>query len=453
MPAILRLACVCLWLAATPAWAQPVVHDGTLIAEIEDHPDKVVIRYYIERADSSRVQVRGTPQLERHIGQRVRVTTSQPPALAVGELAVEKIEALPLLPQLPRSRGEQRILVMPVVFTNVGYPWDRSYLVTTMAQVDAYWREGSFGQAWATATVTSPLSIALTAANCNYWSIGPMAKAAATAAGYALSNYDRYVYAFAGIGCYWYGMAEVGSWPSQVWIHNTTAFATFAHELGHNLGLMHAHSATCFQRGPVCVNRADIYHSEYGDTFDVMGAGQGQHNAYKKARLAWLNAPGVPIVQEITGPGVYTVDAYATPAVANPKALKFKYGPAGTFGNEEAWIYFEYRTAVGFDAFLSKPIYAQIPSGFLVHRGDEPQGIGQNYLFDMTPGSLPSTSQDFDDAALAVGRSWTHEASGLVFTTQAVTGMQATLLVSGGPATVPATPSGLTVAGSNHPGG
>lgn len=30
------------------AWAQPVTHEGTVIAEVEDHPDKVVVRYYVE---------------------------------------------------------------------------------------------------------------------------------------------------------------------------------------------------------------------------------------------------------------------------------------------------------------------------------------------------------------------------------------------------------------------
>lgn len=435
---------LCLCLLAAPAWAQPVTHEGTLIAEVEDHPDKAVVRHYIERADHSRVQLRASPQLEKLVGRRVRVTVSQPPGLAVGELAVEKLEVMPLVPQLPHSRGAQRILVMPITFTNQAYPWTGGELNRAMDWVDRFWREGSFGTAWVSATVTPPVSIALAASNCNYWQIGPLAKAAAQDAGYAIANYDRYVYAFGGMGCPWYGLAEVGTFPTQAWIHNNVSAGVMAHELGHNLGLWHAHSLGCWNGAPICIERSEGYFREYGDTFDTMGnSNAGHYNAYEKARLAWLNAPGVPALREVTGPGTYTVDAYATPPGTNPKALMFKYGP-GSVPNEEVWLYFEYRTAYGFDAFIGDPLYVQIPMGFLVHRGDEPQGVGNNTLYDMTPGTFPGSYRDFDDASLAVGRSWTHAASGLVFTTQGVTGTQATLMVSGGPSAAPSAPSNLT---------
>ena len=51
-----------------------------------------------------------------------------------------------------------------------------------------------------------------------------------------------------------------------IWTLNGTAPATLAHELGHNLGLMHANSAVCTTQLPiVCEQR------EYGDASSVMG--------------------------------------------------------------------------------------------------------------------------------------------------------------------------------------
>lgn len=53
------------------------------------------------------------------------------------------------------------------------------------------------------------------------------------------------------------------------------------HELGHTLGLRHAHGWHCIGLGCTI--------DEYGNVFSVMGDGAGDFNAYEKAQLGWLS--------------------------------------------------------------------------------------------------------------------------------------------------------------------
>lgn len=69
-----------------------------------------------------------------------------------------------------------------------------------------------------------------------------LAEPAALAAGVNLSVYTRHVYAFPQNACPWWGLGSVGGTPSQAWINGSLALKVGSHDLGHNLGLYHAHS-------------------------------------------------------------------------------------------------------------------------------------------------------------------------------------------------------------------
>jgi Gametolysin peptidase M11 len=68
--------------------------------------------------------------------------------------------------------------------------------------------------------------------------------------------------------------------PTEVLLNGLLYRALAAHELGHTLGLAHASRWDC--SGTSCqVN-------EYGNEFSVMGHGDGDLNAFEKAKLQWL---------------------------------------------------------------------------------------------------------------------------------------------------------------------
>ena len=98
-------------------------------------------------------------------------------------------------------------------------------------------------------------------------SAGPsQAKSAASAAGFVLSNYTRFVYVFPANACTWWGLGSVGGNPSQAWIHSKWGYTlpVIGHEMGHNFGLYHSHSLEC---GSVPV-AASCTQVEYGDQKD-----------------------------------------------------------------------------------------------------------------------------------------------------------------------------------------
>ena len=111
-----------------------------------------------------------------------------------------------------------------------------------------------------------------------------------------------------------------------------------AHELGHNYGLLHAHSWDC----GTSVLGSSCSRSEYGDPFDTMGGGLRQFSAYDKWSLAWLGA------------GAYTSMSGGSAAVAL-SALEAPSGVRGlqlsTDAGRTYWV--EWRQAIGLETRTS----------------------------------------------------------------------------------------------------
>ena len=166
--------------------------------------------------------------------------------------------------------------------------------------------------------------------------------------------------------------ARVNIRASQTWI-NGTSIAAFTHELGHNLGTPHASSRTCTgpdgQRvvlGETCV---DI---EYGNPFDVMGAGLRHTNAYNKAQAGWLPAASVRRVEE---GGRFTLRPQEQPARRGRSCSRCSRD-ASTF------YYLEYRQPFGFDSFAPDD---PITQGVIVLLGGPPGEVARTFLLDLTP--------------------------------------------------------------------
>ena len=166
------------------------------------------------------------------------------------------------------------------------------------------------------------------------------------------------------------------------------------HEMGHNLGSMHAHALWC--SGGASIG-SDCHCSEYGDLFDVMGWDTHHMNAYEKGLnnhdLTWLDPKNVV---KATSDGAYSIYPIELPT-SMPQRVDV---PSGYGGN----YVLEYRQNYGFDNFGSSH---PVVKGVLIRHTPLSSAnyctAGGSLLLDMTP----STYANFNDAALGVGKSYT----------------------------------------------
>ena len=166
----------------------------------------------------------------------------------------------------------------------------------------------------------------------------------------------------------------------------------------------------------------------YGDELDIMGMPNAGHfNAFQKERLGWLGYYASPPIATVETGGQYTIEPYAIDGV-NSKALKVLRSIDPATGLK-TWYYVEYRKAFGFDAFLAGN--ENVQNGVVIHRGAEGDG-NSVFLLDMTPNSLSYPSSDFQDPALAVGKSFSDPNANLTITTEHIDGNGATVQINMG---------------------
>ncbi|HMC70619.1 MAG TPA: hypothetical protein VKJ07_15795, partial [Mycobacteriales bacterium] len=121
---------------------------------------------------------------------------------------------------------------------------------------------------------------------------------AVAAAGVNPASYDHVVVYFpAYASCTWAGLGEEPG--NEVWLNGTTDLSVTAHELGHNLGLWHAHSLECSAPGAApdtqtVSDNCAFPGNEYGDLSDTMGNeggfGTPLYDAPHLAQLGWLGS-------------------------------------------------------------------------------------------------------------------------------------------------------------------
>jgi Gametolysin peptidase M11 len=341
---------------------------------------------------------------------------------------VDEVEPLPSREPLssPLSRealstwttGAKRVLVILLNFTN-----DASLNATTVtnaqslffgpgSSVARLYNEDSFGLVSMTGDVALVTATVAKPTTCDTGTIQSQADTRAAAAGYNPGSYDFVVWVFPGIGaCGWNGLGYVGG--SGAWINGTGSMGLLvaAHELGHNFGVLHAHSYTC---PSATIAPSGCTRSEYGDRFDVMGNSRAGHfNAQFKDTFGWL--PAGSVRNHGGGTGIYTIGALEAPggfayAVRIPTTM-----PARTY-----WI--EWRSRAGFDA--GEP--AAVANGGLIRLA--PSSVGGADLLDMNF----ATAGNFDDAELDVGKVFTDPELSLKITTLSKTATSLTVQVDYG---------------------
>lgn len=348
---------------------------------------------------------------------------------------------------VPYTFGAQSTLVILVNFQDDAI---QPYAIADAQNVffgtsNSFFQENSYGQTSLTGDVVGWYTIPVSVTTCDTSQIATAAQNAATAAGVNLSAYTRYVYAFPlNNACGFGGASDVGGNPSESWINGTTGpggtvldIHVIDHELGHAFGLWHSHLLECGTSATICSDGTIV---EYGDPMDVMGTPQTaspDYNAYQKERLGWLNYGASPSIQTVTTSGTYTITEYETGS--GPNALKIFKGYDPTTG-AKMWYYLEARQAIGFDTFLTNPIYytQNETTGVLFHVGTDGNASSGD-LLDMTPADQPVNS--WFNPSLVVGQSFADAAAGVSFTPTAVSSIGATVQITFGAVCATAAPS------------
>lgn len=330
------------------------------------------------------------------------------------------------------TAGTRRLLVVDVVWGNRTLQTTKSTATnfvfgTTDPQrrsLKQYYQDASYGQLNWVGDVTPTLSIADpgTCSTSTLYTIASEADKAAKAAGYDPANYDNEMYNIPG-PCSWSGVAEVGgshSWVKDALWDLDDGYSRMEpdHELGHNLGLWHAHGLNCGAKviTESCLSGAsgrqcDLQsfpppcYSEYGNSFDLMG-NNTTSNRYdavnwfgfpEQLDLGWFGGR----YKVISDPGTAQVADYDVTPIEQQGAVASQ----GLEITTAKHVYFlEARSATGQDSYLTN--YPDATSGVLISmRNDIPGGNSGPLTLDTSPQSnTKCTYCDFYDAALNLGQ-------------------------------------------------
>jgi hypothetical protein len=206
---------------------------------------------------------------------------------------------------------------------------------------------------------------------------------------------------------YFPARADCGGWAGQgnvgwgnIWVNGVPTVDVLAHEVGHNLGIGHANTATCSSGGVRLSLASDCVIKPYYDTADIMGFGTNMASGNLNSGLADY----LGLAQVITPSSLpMTVDLARLSDVGAPRALKL----ATSLGT----VYVDFRPAQGRDVRM--PAWA----GVQVHRiVTNASGYPESQLLDMQP----RTSVAFQAASLPVGASWDLPGSGQTLTVTSV---------------------------------
>jgi Carbohydrate binding module (family 6)/Metallo-peptidase family M12B Reprolysin-like len=225
-------------------------------------------------------------------------------------------------------------------------------------------------------------------------SIRDAALAAFTAAGNNVNDYTNIAYVY-GVDCGFYAKATVNKPGSSAVANSFYSVNSFgdcrvaAHELGHNLGFLHAHSTAC-GGSTYKANRAGCTDTEYGNPFDVMGSGgcsAGSHYSIMQKRYAgYLTA-----CEDVTAGGSATFNLSPAEGSCGMRSLRIP------IAGENNYYYLEYRKASAGE-FGG----VQDSDRVLLNVSNDPNGAPDAYVLDSTP-----ATSSLSDAWLAVGTTYT----------------------------------------------
>lgn len=317
---------------------------------------------------------------------------------------------------------------------------------TSTDSVAAYFNEASFGK-WdiqgknsVTGDVYGWTTIPYDNTTCSY---SAWASAARQQLGVSTIGYDTIVYMFPSTSsCGWSGYGSVGGSPGWSYVNSSNAnlnLGTTSHELGHNFGMYHAASYSCYENGvkvPVSLS-SNCSVNEYGDLYDLMGSSSYRRhfNVYHKGQTTtnWLNSVNTYTINPGVEPsGVYTLVPQEQSSSSGIQSLRIPRTFSST-GTVTDYYYVELRKPFGFDTFGSTDT---APNGVLIRIAPSYSSAQMSKLIDTV-----TTTNTVSDSALTTGRTFTDPYTGISITTLSVSATSAEVEVTfntGG--CIPATP-------------
>jgi hypothetical protein len=206
-------------------------------------------------------------------------------------------------------------------------------------------------------------------------------------------------------------MAEMPG--SLSWINGELTVRVVGHELGHNLGAHHASGLRCVAGGvPVAVG-GTCSADEYGDPFDIMGAGGRHTSNWNKARLGWLGGSNLATA---SGSGTFALAAQES-LTSDVQLLRIPRG-------DGLFYYLELRQPFGsfFDNFAAADPAVR---GVTVRLAPDFASSVPSHLIDTTPATAT-----FEDAPLAVGKTFADPEHGVWVVNRGILGGKAKVEVS-----------------------
>ncbi|MBP9902790.1 MAG: immunoglobulin domain-containing protein [Verrucomicrobia bacterium] len=298
------------------------------------------------------------------------------------------------------TEGQKKLLIIRVDFPDlVGVNLTDSGAVSLINNLNTFYTEMSYGRAGFisnslgsdfTPVFRMPQPSAYYGTNNYYNQLRTAARSAAVTAGYVLGNYDLDVICFGAVpGWSWAGLGYVGA--AGTWLRNNFSTGVAGHELGHNYGLNHASS---WDTGGASVIGSGTS-TEYGDSFDTMGAasaGNNHFNARYKNYLNWLTASEVITA---TSNGTYRIYAHDNPSSTGLRGLKIVKNSSTNY-----WV--EFRQKFTSNKWLM--------SGGGLRWAQN--GNQKSQLLDTTPG----TTDGKTDSPIVIGRTFSDKVSNIHLT-------------------------------------
>jgi hypothetical protein len=298
--------------------------------------------------------------------------------------------------------GKLKALVIRVGFSDAPYAIDTATINRTNTTINTLYRNMSrntFEWDWRIHPIILNAPGTKAGYGSNFSSLQSWISTQMTAANLRRGiDYDVYVATFPQIAVGWAGLSNM---RDADWINGSYGAGVTGHELGHSLGLPHAHS---IEAGPDMFGTpgTTTQTNEYGNPYDIMGRGgsSGHFNVLYKWRIGWEDTVEI---KEVKTSGTYRIYAQDN-SVHKGRTIGIRV-PSG---NTSYAYWFEYRT-----------ISTSARNGAAVmFQGFRTATNLDSWYLDTTPGSR--TSGDESDGVLAVGKQFQDKYGETTFKTLAI---------------------------------